>query len=83
MFTIKNITYGEILIAHPCCTPLLDIQINLIHNSFPISWFAPAGEKAIILNCPESDIIHSQFRLKPIGSDPVVVWASKVMLRER
>ena len=43
----------------------------------------PAGAKAIILNCPESDIILSQFRLEPIGSNPVVVWASKVMLRER
>lgn len=44
---------------------------------------APAGAKAIILHCPESDIILCQFRLEPVAQPAIKVWASKVMLRER
>lgn len=44
---------------------------------------APAGAKAIILRCPESDIILCQFRLEPDATEAIHVWASKVMLRER
>lgn len=44
---------------------------------------APAGAKAIILQCPESDIILCQFRLEPGTAEAIDVWASKVMLRER
>lgn len=44
---------------------------------------APAGAKAIILQCPESDIILCQFRLEPDAEKAIKVWASKVMLRER
>lgn len=43
---------------------------------------APAGAKAIILQCPESDIILCQFRLEPAQQPAITVWASKVMLRE-
>lgn len=43
---------------------------------------ALAGAKAIILQCPESDIILCQFRLESDGTDAIDVWASKVMLRE-
>ncbi|WP_370279638.1 hypothetical protein [Pontibacterium sp.] len=44
---------------------------------------APAGAKAIIMECPESDIILCRFRLMPSdGSEPMEVWASKVMLKE-
>lgn len=44
---------------------------------------APAGAKAIIMECPESDIILCRFRLTPSdGSEPIEVWASKVMLKE-
>lgn len=43
---------------------------------------ASAGTKAIILQCPESDIILCQFRLESDGTDAIEVWASKVMLRE-
>ena len=44
---------------------------------------APAGAKAIIMECPESDIILCRFRLTPTdGSEPMEVWASKVMLKE-
>ena len=45
-------------------------------------FYAPAGAKAVILQCPESDIILCQFRLEPEQGEPVTVWASKVMLRE-
>ncbi|GGK54794.1 hypothetical protein [Amphritea balenae] len=45
-------------------------------------FFAPTGAKAIILQCPESDIILCQFSLKPDGANAIEVWASKVMLRE-
>jgi len=42
---------------------------------------APAKAKAIILQCPESDIIICQFELTPEDGSPVLnVWASKVML---
>ncbi|WP_432470497.1 hypothetical protein [Amphritea sp. HPY] len=44
---------------------------------------APGGAKAIILQCPESDIILCQFRLEPDATEAIHVWASKVMLRER
>lgn len=44
---------------------------------------APAGANAIIMECPESDIILCRFRLTPSnGSEPLEVWASKVMLKE-
>jgi hypothetical protein len=42
---------------------------------------APANAKAIILQCPENDIIICQFKLTPEDGSPVLnVWASKVML---
>lgn len=44
---------------------------------------APAGAKAVILECPEDDIILCRFRLSPNdGQAPFEAWASKVMLRE-
>jgi len=43
---------------------------------------APEGAKAIILQCPDSDIILCQFRLEPDATEAIDVWASKVMLRE-
>lgn len=44
---------------------------------------APAKAKAIIIECPESDIILCRFRLTPAdGSPSYEVWASKVMLKE-
>lgn len=43
---------------------------------------ADSGTKAIILQCPESDIILCQFRLESDGTNTIEVWASKVMLRE-
>lgn len=43
---------------------------------------APANAKAVILQCPESDIIVCQIRLTPEDGSPArEVWASKVMLR--
>lgn len=44
---------------------------------------APARANAIILECPEDDIILCRFRLTPTdGQIPFEVWASKVMLKE-
>lgn len=44
---------------------------------------APAKAKAIIIECPESDIILCRFRLTPAdGSPSYEIWASKVMLKE-
>lgn len=44
---------------------------------------APANAKAIIMQCPEGDIMLCQFRLTPAdGSPSMEVWASKVMLQE-
>ena len=43
---------------------------------------APANAKAIIKQCPESDIIICQFELTPEDGGPVLnVWASKVILK--
>jgi hypothetical protein len=43
---------------------------------------APANAKAIIKQCPESDIIICQFELSPVDGSPLLnVWASKVILR--
>lgn len=43
---------------------------------------APANAKAIIRQCPESDIMICQFELSPEqGKTPLKVWASKVMLK--
>lgn len=44
---------------------------------------APARAKAIILECPEGDMILCRFRLSPLNSkDTIEVWASKAMLKE-
>ncbi|MGB0468836.1 MAG: hypothetical protein ACPGF7_15085 [Pontibacterium sp.] len=44
---------------------------------------APEGASAIILECPESDIILCRFRLSPTDGQPAFeIWASKVMLKE-
>lgn len=43
---------------------------------------APANAKAIIKQCPESDIITCEFELTPEDGSPVLnVWASKVILK--
>jgi hypothetical protein len=44
---------------------------------------APAHANAVILECPEDDMMPCRFRLTPQDGSPALeVWASKVMLEE-
>lgn len=73
----------QVCLSEPLYRQLLNFSLYGVGKRPTAGCFnASAGAKAIILQCPESDIILCQFRLESDGTDAIDVWASKVMLRE-